>query len=241
MPTVTKQHIADALLETDAEIAIGAAWRRRCLWFTLFVSAISLASCARVIHPTEVHPGFQVDILPDVVVAHRAKDPSGLETATVQFNAGYGWRSDDGQAFSMTLLVPYYPQMRASVVFGSLLDLYYQFPVEPINVGMGLAAGIVPQLYVQTGRSLRLSSGTALSFDLALKWVMTYGGVERHGIAPSVLTTIAGKWWRAGLWAEYDWFPATLNFDLCVQNCSHPTKYIVHGYLYGGALLGVMF
>jgi len=225
----------------DALSTVGADRGRRYSWLALFLSAISLASCARVIHPTDVHPGFQLDLLPDVVVAHRAKDPSGLESAAIQLNAGYGWRSDNGQAFSMALLVPCYPQLWATVVYSSMLDLYYQFPVEPIHVGAGLAIGIVPQLYVQTGRSLRLSSETSLSFDLALKWVMNYWMLEGNALAPSVLTTIAGRWWRAGLWAEYDWLPATPDFDFCDENCNRSSKTIVHGYFLGGALLGLMF
>lgn len=178
---------------------------------------------------------------------------SGWENGTVQVNLGYGWPRSENGAASVTLNVPFNIPWWPSFIYGPLLDIYWQMPVDAVNLGSGVALGAVPQLYLQSGKSYNVSGTTTLSLDLALKWVMNYWGqkegkrsvdvvgLSKSALAPSLLLSIGGTNVRGGLWAEYDWYPGKANFYFCDENCGYITEHEVQANIYSGLMLMVMF
>ena len=151
-----------------------------------------VAGCYASHHTTHVRPGWHGSI--ETAVVHATKQdgvdkPARQTGYEVTGTLGYGWRfADDriGLLAEVTLPVKRFysdaiPDERSIYPSGN----FFLQRDDVVNYGLGIAAGYVPSIYAQAGKTWRLDRCNAFSVDggLALLLAPSALGGPDHNVA----------------------------------------------------------
>jgi len=193
--------------------------------------ACLLAGCVHVIHPAGVQPGWFAEAA--LGRAHEELEqqtwapgdqPTSADAGDLQVNLGRGWRFSPSSGLMAEVLVPL--SAHDASILGSLaatsVDLYWQFLGRPVDVGVGVVAGVNGGVYLEAGRSLAL--GPARQIDLAVG-AMALGGYDIGLPGPGgplrefALIRFQEGRLGLGIWADHENYPDVLR--RCDDDCGY--------------------
>jgi hypothetical protein len=204
-----------------------------------------LFGCIHIAHPSNVRPGWSADIVGGVSEEHyhnpdcsdcRADESTSGNVNVLQANVAWGKRITGGRAFRAGLMVPLSMNNGSALgaMGGTTLDVYYQLTNSPFNFGAGGMAGLATNgIYLETGKTLHPFEGFEMDIDMGVSTEIAL--LQEPGIRPFLLIGLAGRKWRAGMWADYLQYRHYLK--RCDENCEADDS--LERSVSGGIYLGI--